>query len=47
MEDDALMQPEARDAYFRILGDGWTDVLDTLNPRGGVWTCLAITIPIE
>ncbi|MEL1251822.1 exodeoxyribonuclease III [Aurantiacibacter gilvus] len=38
MEDDALMQPESRDAYKRLLGDGWTDAIDTLNPRGGVWT---------
>lgn len=38
MASDALMQPEARDAYTRILGDGWTDAIDTLNPRGGVWT---------
>ncbi|PZU16528.1 MAG: exodeoxyribonuclease III [Citromicrobium sp.] len=38
MASDALMQPEARDAYARILGDGWTDAIDTLNPRGGVWT---------
>lgn len=38
MADDALMQPQSRDAYARLLGDGWTDGLDTLNPRGGVWT---------
>lgn len=38
MENDALMQPESRDAYKRLLGDGWTDAIDTLNPRGGVWT---------
>jgi exodeoxyribonuclease-3 len=38
MAADALMQPESRDAYRRILNDGWTDTLDTLNPRGGVWT---------
>ncbi|HET9629907.1 MAG TPA: exodeoxyribonuclease III [Novosphingobium sp.] len=38
MESDALMQPESRDAYARLLADGWTDALDTLNPRGGVWT---------
>jgi len=38
MAADALMQPEARDAYARILNDGWTDALATLNPRGGVWT---------
>ncbi|MBO9498337.1 MAG: exodeoxyribonuclease III [Novosphingobium sp.] len=38
MASDALTQPETRDAYFRILNDGWTDAIDTLNPRGGVWT---------
>ena len=38
MQDDALMQPESRDAYRRLLNDGWTDAIDTLNPRGGVWT---------
>ena len=38
MADDALMQPESRDAYKRFLADGWTDAIDTLNPRGGVWT---------
>ena len=38
MADDALMQPESRDAYRRMLADGWTDAIDTLNPRGGVWT---------
>lgn len=38
MADDALMQPESRDSYFRLLGDGWTDALETLNPAGGVWT---------
>ena len=38
MADDALTQPESRDAYNRLLADGWTDALGTLNPRGGVWT---------
>ena len=38
MEDDALMQPESRDAYARLLNDGWTDAIETLNPQGGVWT---------
>ncbi|AKH43321.1 Exodeoxyribonuclease III [Croceibacterium atlanticum] len=38
MENDALMQPESRDAYARLLHDGWTDALDTLNPQGGIWT---------
>lgn len=38
MADDALMQPEARDGYVRLLGDGWSDAIDLRNPRGGVWT---------
>jgi exodeoxyribonuclease-3 len=38
MANDALMQPESRAAYSRLLGDGWTDAVRTLNPRGGVWT---------
>ena len=38
MAADALMQPESRDAYARLLNDGWTDAIDVLNPRGGVWT---------
>ncbi|MDA7787608.1 exodeoxyribonuclease III [Sphingomonadaceae bacterium] len=38
LANDALMQPESRDAYAELLGDGWTDALGTLNPRGGVWT---------
>jgi len=38
MAADALMQPESRDAYAQLLADGWTDAIDTLNPRGGVWT---------
>lgn len=38
MAADALMQPESRDAYSRLLADGWTDAVRTLNPRGGVWT---------
>jgi exodeoxyribonuclease-3 len=38
MAPDALMQPESRDAYARLLHEGWTDALATHNPRGGVWT---------
>ena len=38
MAADALMQSESRDAYARLLNDGWTDAIDVLNPRGGVWT---------
>ena len=38
MASDALMQPPSRDAYARLLHAGWTDAIDVLNPRGGVWT---------
>lgn len=38
MAADALMQPESRDAWFRILGDGWTDALRSRHPGGHVWT---------
>ncbi|MEO9461832.1 MAG: exodeoxyribonuclease III [Marinomonas sp.] len=38
MQDDALMQPQSREAYASLLADGWTDAVRTLNPRGGVWT---------
>jgi exodeoxyribonuclease-3 len=38
MAADALMQPQSRDAYARLIGDGWTDALAVHNPRGGVWT---------
>ncbi len=38
MADDALMQPATRDAYLRLLHDGWTDAIATHNPNGGMWT---------
>jgi exodeoxyribonuclease-3 len=38
MADDALMQPQSREAYRRLLAQGWTDALRTRHPAGGVWT---------
>lgn len=38
MAEDALMQPESRAAYRRLLAGGWTDSLRTRHPQGGVWT---------
>ena len=38
MADDAVMQPESRAAYRRLLGDGWTDAIASRHPAGGVWT---------
>ena len=38
MQDDALMQPESRAGYRRLLAQGWTDALRTRHPKGGIWT---------
>jgi len=38
LADDALLQPQSRDAYARLLNTGWTDALATHYPAGGVWT---------
>ncbi|WP_445192068.1 exodeoxyribonuclease III [Sphingomonas sp. Tas61C01] len=38
MAEDALMQPESRAAYRRLLAQGWTDALRTRHPTGRMWT---------
>ncbi|HEX8554007.1 MAG TPA: exodeoxyribonuclease III [Sphingomonas sp.] len=38
MAEDALMQPESRAAFRRLVAQGWTDALRTRAPTGGVWT---------
>lgn len=38
LAEDALMQPESRAAYRRLLAQGWTDALRVRAPTGGVWT---------
>jgi exodeoxyribonuclease-3 len=35
---DALLQPESRDAYARLLDQGWIDSLRTLHPRKRIYT---------
>jgi exodeoxyribonuclease-3 len=35
---DALLQPETRAAWVRLLDQGWTDALKTLHPDKPVWT---------
>ncbi|MDP3495830.1 MAG: exodeoxyribonuclease III [Hyphomonadaceae bacterium] len=35
---NALLQPETRAAYQRLLDQGWTDALRTLQPQGQLWT---------
>jgi exodeoxyribonuclease-3 len=36
--DDALFAPEAKAAYARIVGQGWTDALRQIYPRERVYT---------
>ena len=38
MAEDALIQPESRAGYRRLVAQGWTDALASRHPRGGVWT---------
>ena len=35
---DALFRPESREAYRRLLGQGWTDALRHLHPSARVYT---------
>jgi exodeoxyribonuclease-3 len=35
---NALLQPEARAAYQRLLDQGWSDALRALQPTGPLWT---------
>src|SRR6187402_3081986 len=35
---DALLQPESRDAYARLLAQGWTDALRHLHPDARIYT---------
>ncbi|HTP70725.1 MAG TPA: exodeoxyribonuclease III [Burkholderiaceae bacterium] len=36
--DDALLQPETRDAYRRLLAQGWTDAIQRLHPGEPMYT---------
>ena len=35
---DALLQPESRECYSRLLAQGWTDALRTLHPDERIYT---------
>ena len=37
-QGDALVDPQARAAFARLLGQGWTDALRTIHPEGPLWT---------
>jgi len=36
--DDALFRPEVRDAYRRLVAQGWTDAVRTLHPGERIYT---------
>jgi exodeoxyribonuclease-3 len=38
LDKNALIQPESRQAFARLLSQGWTDALRKLHPDGPLWT---------
>ena len=38
LDDNALVQPASRDAFERLLAQGWTDALRAMHPVGPLWT---------
>ncbi|HVH89403.1 MAG TPA: exodeoxyribonuclease III [Terriglobales bacterium] len=38
LDRNALIQPESRRAFARLLAQGWTDALRRLQPTGPLWT---------
>lgn len=38
LDGNALIQPESREAFRRLLDQGWTDALRKLHPAGPLWT---------
>jgi len=38
LDNNALIQPASRQAFARLLAQGWTDALRKLHPDGPLWT---------
>src|SRR6202167_2392886 len=38
LDNNALIQPESRQAFTRLLSQGWTDAMRRLHPNGPLWT---------
>jgi exodeoxyribonuclease III len=38
LDSNALIQPESRQAFQRLLAQGWTDALRQAHPNGPLWT---------
>jgi exodeoxyribonuclease III len=38
LDNNALIQPESRQAFARLMDQGWTDAMRRLQPSGPLWT---------
>jgi exodeoxyribonuclease III len=38
LDNNALIQPESRQSFARLLAQGWTDAMRKLHPGGPLWT---------
>jgi exodeoxyribonuclease-3 len=38
LDNNALIQPQSRQAFARLLLQGWTDEMRKLHPEGPLWT---------
>ena len=38
LDNNALIQPESRQAFARLMAQGWTDAMRKLHPDGPLWT---------
>jgi exodeoxyribonuclease-3 len=38
LDNNALIQPESREAFARLVAQGWTDAVRKLHPEGPFWT---------
>jgi exodeoxyribonuclease-3 len=38
LDNNALIQPESRQAFALLLAQGWTDAMRKLHPDGPLWT---------
>jgi exodeoxyribonuclease-3 len=38
LDNNALIQPESRQAFARLLAQGWTDAMRKFHPEGPLWT---------
>ena len=38
LDNNALIQPESRQAFARLLAQAWTDAMRKLHPDGPLWT---------